>query len=228
MAEELELGDTEEETFNVAKVLRVEFLDVFAAHPAHRKQAQRQELDELALVIARLVPEISTAHCEPLRRAAAEFAGATNGWPTSAKFAAAVQRVQVASRSVRPAPPLGWRWKRGRKPPEGLDASSWYIASLKQETSARDYLRADVSGRALAGIAHSEGWLCTLYWFVVDEGRLPSPAEEEQLIGIAKKADAAALEPGNGTLQIPLLALRQAMHDYCSRQLGLEARKIAA
>lgn len=226
MAAELDLGDTEEDILNVAKVLRVEFLDVFAAHPTHKKQAARQDLEALALCIARLVPGLSTTHVEPLRQAAGELSNRTNAWPTTIKFSAAVQRVAVAVRLARARAPEGWRWKRGLPPPEGVSPSDWYIASLKQETRAKDYLRADVAGRALAGIAADEGWLCTLYWFVVDEGRLPSPLEEKQLIAIAHKADLKALEPGAFSEQ--LLALRQAMHDYASRQLGLPARAIAA
>jgi len=226
MADELPLGDTEEDILNVAKVLRVDFLDVFAAHPVHKKQAARQDLDALALCIARLVPDLSTANIEPLRQAGHGLANHVNAWPTTNKFADAVKRVAVAARMVRAQAPDGWRWRRGLSPPEGVSPSDWYIASLKQETRARDYLRSDVAGRALAGIALDEGWLCTLYWFVVDEGRLPSPLEEKHLVAIARKADLAALEPGAFSEQ--LLALRQAMHDYASRQLGLPARAIAA
>ena len=225
MASELDLGD-EEENLNVAKVLRVEFLDVFAAHPTHRKQADRQDLDGLALVVARLVPGLSTADCEPLREAAGALANSTNGWPTTAKFANAIGRVQASQKSVRPAP-IGWRWRRGKRPPEGVSVSDWYIASLRQETAAKAYLRSDVAARALVQFAHTELWLCTLYWFVVDEGRLPTPDEERELIAKSKATDALALEAGQ-PFQFNLLALRQAMHDYASRQLGLPARAIAA
>lgn len=227
MSGELDLGTDLEETLNAASILRVEFFDVFADHPTHRKQAVRQDLDGLALVVARLVPGLSTANIEPLRKAANELANATNGWPTSAKFADAVQRVAVAVRLVRARAPTGWRWRRGVSPPEGVSRSDWYVASLKQEDAAKAYLRDDVAARALVQFSIEERWLCTLYWFVVDTGRLPSDAEEKQLVVQAKQADQIAIET-EGKLQVPVLALRQGMHDYAARQLGLVARPLVA
>jgi hypothetical protein len=54
---------------------------------------------------------------------------------------------------------------------------------------------------------------------------LPSPEEEKRLIATARAADHVAIK-SEGKLQIGVLALRQAMHDYAARQLGLEARQL--
>lgn len=226
MADELALNDDTEEIRNAASILRVEFLDVFAAHPSHVKQARGQDLDGIALRLGRTLGSLSTEITATLRKAATDLGDAVNGWPTVDRFARALKDVPAAHRAAKREAPKGWRWRRGERPSEGVSASDWYIASLKQETAARAYLRDDIAGRSLAAFAHQEQWLCTLYWFVVDSGRLPSPDEEKRLIAQAAVADAVA-RASDQFFGKSVLALRQAMHDYAARQLGLEARQLA-
>lgn len=226
MADELQLGDLTEEIRNAANILRVDFLDVFAAQPSHKKHASSQDLDGISVSLARRVGTLSTASAPSLHKAAVDLAESISGWPTVKRFAAALKDIQASTRLAERAPPIGWRWKRAGKPPDGVSPSEWYQAAIKQENACRAFLRDDVAARALVSFALEERWLCTLYWFVVDQGRLPSDLEERQLIATAKKADALAIETNTDKLGVSLLALRQAMHDYAARQLGLTAGRI--
>jgi hypothetical protein len=121
-----------------------------------------------------------------------------------------------------------WRATRAAMKPEHrrplafhegyVDDAGWEKLRAKQTAAARQFFRDDVEGRALAAEAVAEHWASALWWWFVEEGRLPSDAEAERLVSQAVFADGMAQRSGAEVLRLR----NEMIYDAC-REMGCEA-----
>lgn len=152
--------------------------------------------DGLALTLEKYVPGHATV--DSLAAVAEQIIETrkAKGFPAASELIAAVKAIRAPG-APRPQTPADINREREE-------------AERRAESLLRD--------TDLARTACRDGWAPALYWFAVENGRLPDMAEERRLIAQAHANDQAAATAGYG-----LPKLRDVMHATARRKMLTEA-----
>lgn len=153
--------------------------------------------DGLALTLEKYIPGHATV--DSLAAVAEQIIETrkAKGFPAASELIAAVKAIRAPGAAARPQTPADINREREE-------------AEKRAESLLRD--------TDLARTACRDGWGPALYWFAVENGRLPDMAEERRLIAQAQANNRNAPMAGFG-----LPKLREIMHATARRKMLTEA-----